>query len=228
MEMVVRLHARRLTPALCAVLLLTACRTSRPPAPAATAPAPASAAAADPHAGHAPAAQHDHGAGLPPVALPAGSLITEADVRFMQGMIAHHAQAVAMTRLAGAAGANPRVLKLAQKIDLSQAGEIVLMQDWLRHYKQFVPDTSSWRSMTMHGMLTAEEMDRLAAAKGGEFDRLFLTYMIRHHEGALQMVRDLFAAPRAGQEVDISVFANDVESTQSAEIGLMRVMLLDL
>ncbi len=146
----------------------------------------------------------------------------------MQGMIAHHAQAVAMTRLAGAAGANPRVLKLAQKIDLSQAGEIVLMQDWLRHYKQFVPDTSSWRSMTMHGMLTAEEMDRLAAAKGGEFDRLFLTYMIRHHEGALTMVRDLFAAPRAGQEVDISVFANDVESTQSAEIGLMRVMLLDL
>jgi len=226
--MVVRPHLRRFAPALSAALLLAACSTTKTPATAAS-PAPASTtAAADPHAGHAPAAQHDHGAGMPAVSLPAGSLITEADVRFMQGMIAHHAQAVAMTRLAGAAGANPRVLKLAQKIDLSQAGEIVLMQDWLRHYKQFVPDTASWRSMTMHGMLTAEEMDRLAAAKGGEFDRLFLTYMIRHHEGALQMVRDLFAAPRAGQEVDISVFANDVESTQSAEIGLMRVMLLDL
>lgn len=171
---------------------------------------------------------HDHNAGLPPVVIPAGSIITEADVRFMQGMIAHHAQAVAMTRLAATAGANPRVLKLAQKIDLSQAGEIVLMQEWLRAYGQFAPDTSSWRSMTMHGMLTAEEMDKLAAARGETYDRLFLTYMIRHHEGALQMVADLFKSPRAGQEVDVSVFANDVESTQSAEIALMRRMLLDM
>lgn len=171
---------------------------------------------------------HDHNAGLPPVKIPAGAMITEADVRFMQGMIAHHAQAVAMTRLAAGAGANPRVLKLAQKIDLSQAGEIVLMQQWLREYGQFVPDTSSWRGMTMHGMLTAAEMDQLAKAKGAEYDRLFLTFMIRHHEGALQMVKDLFATPRSGQEVDINVFANDVESTQSAEISLMRAMLLEL
>jgi uncharacterized protein (DUF305 family) len=190
------------------------------------------------HAGHQPAGaavgaptatmSHEHNAGLPPVAIPAGSIITEADVRFMQGMIAHHAQAVAMTRLAASAGANPRVLKLAQKIDLSQAGEIVLMQEWLRAYGQFAPDTSSWRSMTMHGMLTAEEMEKLAAARGETYDRLFLTYMIRHHEGALQMVADLFNTPRAGQEVDVSVFANDVESTQSAEIALMRRMLLDM
>jgi uncharacterized protein (DUF305 family) len=177
-------------------------------------------------------AQHEHhqghGAGLPPVTIPQGALITEADVRFMQGMIAHHAQAVAMTRLAATAGANPRVLKLAQKIDLSQAGEIVLMQEWLREYNQFVPDTSAWRTMTMHGMLTATEMAQLAAAKGGEYDRLFLTFMIRHHEGAIQMVKELFATPRAGQEVDINVFANDVESTQSAEIALMRQMLFDL
>lgn len=185
------------------------------------------------HAGHtmptgATMSHDQHMAGLPPVMLPPGALITEADVRFMQGMIAHHAQAVAMTRLAAGAGANPRVLKLAQKIDLSQAGEIVLMQDWLRAHDQFVPDTSSWRTMTMHGMLTAGEMAQLAASRGAEYDRLFLTFMIRHHEGALQMVKDLFATPRAGQEVDINVFANDVESTQSAEIGLMRVMLLDL
>lgn len=238
--------------AVCTVAVLGACARATAPAasPAAAPPAssPASVAAAPGahdmavHAGHAAhqtggatagagaaaTATHDHGAGLPPVSLPTGSLITEADVRFMQGMIAHHAQAVAMTRLAAGAGANPRVLKLAQKIDLSQAGEIVLMQEWLRAYDQFVPDTSSWRTMTMHGMLTAEEMAQLAAARGEAYDRLFLTYMIRHHEGALVMVKDLFATPRAGQEVDISVFANDVESTQSAEIALMRRMLLDL
>lgn len=189
---------------------------------------PASGAEAAPSATTSATMSHDHNAGLPPVVIPAGSIITEADVRFMQGMIAHHAQAVAMTRLAATAGANPRVLKLAQKIDLSQAGEIVLMQEWLRAYGQFAPDTSSWRSMTMHGMLTAEEMEKLAAARGETYDRLFLTYMIRHHEGALQMVADLFKSPRAGQEVDVSVFANDVESTQSAEIALMRRMLLDM
>ncbi|GAB1343767.1 DUF305 domain-containing protein [Gemmatimonas sp.] len=189
---------------------------------------PASGAEAAPTAAMSVTMSHDHNAGLPPVVIPAGSIITEADVRFMQGMIAHHAQAVAMTRLAATAGANPRVLKLAQKIDLSQAGEIVLMQEWLRAYGQYAPDTSSWRAMTMHGMLTAEEMEKLAAARGETYDRLFLTYMIRHHEGALQMVADLFKTPRAGQEVDVSVFANDVESTQSAEIALMRRMLLDM
>lgn len=230
----------RLTPLVAGLALLGCARAAASPAASpAVSPAPAAAGASTgghdmaAHAGHTTAAPtstmaHDHNAGLPPVTLPAGSLITEADVRFMQGMIAHHAQAVAMTRLAATAGANPRVLKLAQKIDLSQAGEIVLMQEWLRAYGQFAPDTSSWRTMTMHGMLTAEEMAQLAAARGAEYDRLFLTFMIRHHEGALQMVKDLFATPRAGQEVDISVFANDVESTQSAEIALMRVMLLDL
>jgi uncharacterized protein (DUF305 family) len=162
------------------------------------------------------------------VTIKAGAIYTEADVRFMQGMIAHHAQAVHMTRLAKSAGANARVLKLAQKIDLSQAGEIVLMQEWLRANDQFAPDTSAWRTMTMHGMLTVEEMTSLEAARGSAFDRLFLTFMIRHHEGAIRMVADLFATPRAGQDVDVSVFANDVETTQSAEIALMRMMLLEL
>ncbi|MDX2182378.1 MAG: DUF305 domain-containing protein [Gemmatimonadaceae bacterium] len=170
---------------------------------------------------------HDHGAGLPPVTLPAGSIVTEADVRFMQGMIAHHAQAVVMSRMAAARGASPRLLKLANKIDLAQAGEIRLMQDWLREYGQFVPDTSSWRGMTMPGMLTSAELAALDASRGPEFDRRFLELMIRHHQGALLMVADLIATPRAAQEVDISVFANDVETTQTAEIGLMRQMLLD-
>ncbi|MDZ7632845.1 MAG: DUF305 domain-containing protein [Gemmatimonadaceae bacterium] len=170
---------------------------------------------------------HDHAAGMPPVTLPAGSLVTEADVRFMQGMIAHHAQAVVMSRMAARNGASPRVLKLAQKIDLAQAGEIALMQDWLRAYQQFTPDTSAWRGMTMPGMLTTAQMTAMEASRGGDFDRLFLTLMIKHHEGALSMVADLLRTPRAAQEVDINVFANDVETTQTAEIGLMRQMLLD-
>ena len=174
------------------------------------------------------AAHHEHGDGLPPVTLPANSIVTEADVRFMQGMIAHHAQAVYMTRLAESAGAGARVLKLARKIDLSQAGEIVLMQEWLRAHGQFVPDTSSWRTMRMHGMLTDAELAQLAAARGTTFDRQFLTLMIRHHEGAIRMVADLQASPRAAQDVDISVLANDVENTQTAEIGLMKEMLADL
>lgn len=146
----------------------------------------------------------------------------------MQGMIAHHAQAIHMSRMAPERGADPRLVRFAQKIDLSQAGEIALMQDWLRANGQFAPDTSSWRTMTMHGMLTAEELQRLESARGAAFDRLFLDCMIRHHEGALQMVADLLANPRAAQDVDVSVLANDIETTQTAEIGLMRQMLAEM
>jgi uncharacterized protein (DUF305 family) len=187
----------------------------------------APAAAPAPAMDHSAHAGHDMGA-MPAVTIPPGALITEADVRFMQMMIPHHAQAVVMTRLAAAAGASPRVMKLAQKIDLSQAGEIALMQDWLREYRQFVPDTSSWRTMQMVGMLTPPQMEQLAAARGTAFDELFLRLMIKHHEGALLMVTDLLKSPRAAQEVDISVLANEIETTQQAEIGLMWQMLADL
>jgi uncharacterized protein (DUF305 family) len=163
-----------------------------------------------------------------PITIPAGAMYTEADVVFMQGMIAHHAQAIHMSRMAESRGASPRLVRFAQKIDLSQAGEIEQMQGWLRANGQVAPDTSSWRGMTMHGMLTTEELAKLEAARGPAFDRLFLEYMIRHHEGALKMVADLFATPRAGQDVDVSVLANDVESTQTAEIGMMRQMLTEL
>ena len=173
-------------------------------------------------------AHQNHGAGSGPVTIPSGALYTEADVRFMQGMIAHHAQAIHMSRMAPTRGASPRLVRFAQKIDMSQAGEIVLMQDWLTANGQVAPDTSSWRTTTMHGMLTTEELTRLEAARGSEFDRLFLEYMIRHHEGALTMVDDLIATPRAAQDVDVSVLANDVVTTQTAEIGLMRQMLLEL
>jgi uncharacterized protein (DUF305 family) len=162
------------------------------------------------------------------IMIPEGAIYTVADVEFMQGMIAHHAQAIYMSRLASAHGSNPRVLRLAVKIDQSQVAEIRIMQDWLRQKDQTAPDTSSWRTMRMAGMLTDEQIKELDAAKGVDFDRAFLTYMIQHHEGALQMVKDLFASPRAGQEVDVNVFANDVVSVQTAEIGAMRQLLSQL
>lgn len=167
--------------------------------------------------------------GLPAMAaIPTGALYTEADVRFMQGMIAHHAQAIHMSRLATARGANPRLVRFATKIDQSQLAEIGLMQEWLRAGGQIAPDSGSWRTITMPGMLTAQQLAQLEAARGTEFDRLFLTLMIQHHEGALAMVEELFATPRAAQDVNVSVFANDVQIVQTAEIAVMRQMLDEL
>ncbi|MGH7619368.1 MAG: DUF305 domain-containing protein [Gemmatimonadaceae bacterium] len=163
-----------------------------------------------------------------PVTIPKGVIYTEADVRFMQGMIAHHAQAVYMSQIAKEHGASPRVLKFANKIDQSQIAEIRLMQDWLHRKSQTVPDTSSWHTVQMPGMLTTEQLKELDAAKGVDFDRAFLTLMIQHHNGALKMVSDLFATPLAAQDVDVSVFANDVQLVQTAEIGIMQQMLGNL
>jgi len=180
---------------------------------------PATARAQDPMAGMKMAGH---------VMIPPGAIYTVADVEFMQGMIAHHAQAIHMSRMAEAHGANPRVLKLATKIDQSQVPEIRIMQEWLRRYDQFAPDTSSWRTMTMPGMLTADQLRTLDAATGVAFDRAFLELMIQHHEGALTMVKDLLASPGAAQEVDVGVLANDVVTAQTAEIGIMRRMLAQL
>jgi uncharacterized protein (DUF305 family) len=163
-----------------------------------------------------------------PVVIPKGALYTVADVRFMQGMIAHHAQAIYMSRMAAGRNASPRVIKFANKIDQSQQAEIRLMQDWLVANKQTAPDTSSWRTMSMPGMLTAAQLATLDAAKGTEFDVQFLELMIQHHTGALMMVADLLASPNAAQDVDVSVFANDVELVQTAEIALMQQMLANL
>jgi uncharacterized protein (DUF305 family) len=171
-------------------------------------------------------AGHKHGAAN--IVIPPGAPYTKADVEFMQGMIAHHAQAIVMSRMAESHNANPRLLKLAGKIDQSQLPEIKQMQGWLRYYKQEAPDTSSWRTMHMDGMLDEKQMKELDDAKGVDFDRAFLNYMIMHHEGALKMVADLFASPLAGQEVDVGVFANDVVTAQTAEIGVMRQMLSQL
>lgn len=163
-----------------------------------------------------------------PIRIPAGALYTAADVGFMQGMIAHHAQAIFMSRMAAGHHADPRVLKLANKIDQSQVAEIRIMQQWLVRNGQDAPDTSSWHTMHMSGMLTAAQLDTLAAATRGAFDRAYLRLMIQHHEGALGMVRDLLATPGSAQDVDVNVFANDVVSVQTAEIGAMRRMLSQL
>ena len=162
------------------------------------------------------------------IMIPPGALYTTADVEFMQGMIAHHAQAIVMSRMAEAHGANPQVLKLSMKIDQSQIPEIKLMQQWLRRYNQHAPDTSSWRTMKMAGMLTDQQLKDLDASKGVDFDRNFLEMMIQHHAGALKMVEDLFATPKAAQEVDVNVFANDVVTAQTGEIGIMRRLLTQI
>ena len=162
------------------------------------------------------------------IVIPKGALYTRADVEFMQGMIAHHAQAIVMSRMAQSHGANPQVLKLSNKIDQSQVPEIRIMQAWLERNNQFSPDTSSWHHMTMAGMLTPAQLASLDSAKGVEFDRAYLRLMIQHHVGALKMVEDLFNAPLAGQEVDVNVFANDVVTAQTIEIGIMQKLLKQL
>ena len=162
------------------------------------------------------------------VVIPKGALFTKADVEFMQGMIAHHAQAIVMSRMAESHGANPQVLKLSNKIDQSQVPEIRIMQGWLERNHQFVPDTSSWHNVVMAGMLTPEQLKELDAARGVDFDRAYLEMMIQHHAGALRMVDDLFNTSLAAQEVDVNVFANDVVTAQTTEIGIMQKLLTQL
>jgi len=151
-----------------------------------------------------------------------------ADVRFMQGMIGHHAQAVEMTGLLRARTVRDEMRMLGQRIELSQADEIKMMEQWLQDRGQELPGAHAHHApgaTLMPGMLTTEEMSRLAAAKGAEFDRLFLELMIKHHEGALTMVKDLFSQPGAGQEAEVFAFASDVEADQRMEIARMAAML---
>jgi uncharacterized protein (DUF305 family) len=152
---------------------------------------------------------------------------TEADVRFMQGMIAHHAQALEMTALVPSRSASGQVKLLSQRIEVSQNDEIAQMQRWLRRRGETVPGPHAHHEggHRMPGMLTPEEMARLAAATGAEFDRLFLESMIRHHEGALVMVAELFASRGGGQDTQIYEIAAGVDSDQRIEIDRMRAML---
>ena len=157
--------------------------------------------------------------------------VTAGDVRFMQGMIGHHAQALEMTKLLETRTDSADMRKLARRIEVSQADEIQMMEEWLKARGQSLPDPHAHHAhgtTPMPGMLSADEMARLAAARGTAFDRLFLEYMIKHHEGALSMVRELFSTPGAGQESEIYAFASEVDADQRMEIDRMRAMLKEL
>jgi uncharacterized protein (DUF305 family) len=161
----------------------------------------------------------------------AGIQYAEADVRFMQGMISHHAQALEMTALLASRSERDVMHQLAKRIELSQEDEIRMMQEWLRTRGQEVTEVDAHHAHGAHlmpGMLTAEEMSQLGEARGIEFDRLFLELMIKHHRGALTMVEDLLAQQGAAQDSQIFAFTSDITSDQSMEIDRMDVMLREL
>jgi uncharacterized protein (DUF305 family) len=165
-----------------------------------------------------------------------------ADVKFMRDMIGHHAQALTMTSMVPDRTTRADLRLIAQRIEATQRDEIALMRRWLTERHQEAPSADpaqahhdmsghqmsghdmSGHETLMPGMLTREQLDQLTKAKGPEFDRLFLEYMIRHHEGALTMVADLFATPGAAQESEVFRMASDVDADQRAEIKRMRTL----
>jgi uncharacterized protein (DUF305 family) len=225
----------RLAVASFALPAVLACRGAAPGATPAAAPA----ATPAPAPAVAPAAPPGDAAGLTALFQArrdsARRRFTAADVRFMTDMIGHHAQAVAMSNLAPANGASAVVRTLAARIINAQRDEIALMQRWLSDRGQPVPEVhiDGHRLMihgagghahhaTMPGMLTEAQMDSLAAARDTAFDRLFLTYMIAHHKGAVTMVDTLFATDGAGQDADVFKFASDVQVDQRTEVAHME------
>jgi uncharacterized protein (DUF305 family) len=163
---------------------------------------------------------------------------SDADIDFMSGMIPHHAQAVIMAGWAPSHGARSDIAILCERMVVGQADEIRSMQQWLGDRGLSVPDAASTRmrmkmngiehDMLMPGMLNDEEMAELDKARGSEFDRLFLQGMIKHHQGAIDMVNDLFKAYGAAQDDTIFRFASDVFADQSIEIEVMQRMLESL
>ena len=168
---------------------------------------------------------------------------TAADVRFMQGMIGHHAQALAMTALIPARTTRQDIRLLGQRIEVSQKDEIAMMKQWLKDRHQQVPasdaqhdhQAAAGHSMNMPGMamsdtlmpgmLTTEQLTDLARTNGDEFNKLFLRDMIRHHEGALAMVASLLGTTGSAQEAEVFRFASEVDSDQRAEIARMNALL---
>jgi uncharacterized protein (DUF305 family) len=182
-----------------------------------------------------PAAQAKADSGRPPY--------TSADVRFMQGMIGHHGQAIVMAGWAPTHDARADVRILAERIAVAQQDEIAMMQRWLRDRRETAPDPGAPHAPDAHdehagmdmggagipgmmpGMLTPEQLAQLDRARGPEFDRLFLTFMIQHHQGAVTMVKQLLAVPAAAQDDDVFRFVADVNVDQTTEIDRMRSML---
>jgi len=159
---------------------------------------------------------------------------SQADVEFMQGMIMHHSQAVEMTALISSHTENKELRSLGARISSSQSDEIKFMRRWLAARGESVSmttpgipgmDMSHQGMALMPGMLTAEQMEALRKARGAEFDHLFLTGMIQHHNGALTMVKDLFDTAGAGQDAELFNFATDADNSQRAEIKIMQTML---
>lgn len=200
-----------------AVIAIAACRTT-PPASLPERIGPASGATAD-------SARPGHG---------------EADARFVRQMMAHHAQALVMTDLVTSRSGRDDVRLLAERIEVSQRDEIARMGHWLERHGEAVPSLDAAHEhhgatagagpaagphqAAMPGMLTREELARLESASGADFDRLFLRYMIRHHEGALIMVAELFGSRGAGQDPELFQLASDIDADQRAEIARMRTM----
>ena len=206
------------TAVLAVAIALAGC--SRAPAPAM--PAPARSA---PPAATTPATPNMTGTD--------GRPITQADVNFMSGMIGHHAQAIMIAGWAPSHGASPTIQTLAARIIVSQNDEIHFMRNWLRDRGLPVPDTTGHmmampgmdHSTMMPGMLTEAQLAQLDAARGKEFDRLFLTFMIQHHKGAITMVNQLIGSPGAAQDDVVFKYISDVNADQTTEIDRMNTML---
>ena len=161
---------------------------------------------------------------------------TPADIAFMTGMIGHHSQALVMAKMAPTHDASPAIRRLAERIINAQEDEIGTMQRWLRERKLPVPAAGDMshaggshagmdHGEAMPGMLTAAQLQELDQARGTQFDRLFLTYMIQHHNGAITMLEKLFASHGAAQEDLVFKFASDMSADQSTEVGRMLTML---
>jgi len=174
----------------------------------------------------------------------AKSRYTQAEVDFMTGMIGHHAQALIMSGMAPENAGSNAIRILAARIINAQNDEIATMQRWLRTRNEPVPEvhidglnlmihipgqdhdmSAGHDHAMMPGMLTREQLEELAAARGQAFDRLFLTYMIQHHEGATSMVDDMFNTDGAGNDEDAFRLATDINVDQETEIARMRLML---
>jgi len=162
----------------------------------------------------------------------ANSSYTVADVDFMQDMIIHHHQALVMSRLAAQSTNNQAILDLAGRIDVSQKDEISFMQDWLQKREEQVPDPTTEHSEhthhTMIGMATPEQMTQLAESKSTDFDRLFLTLMIDHHDGAIKMVEELREQPGSTYDPILNEFVSDITNDQAVEIERMNALLIGL
>lgn len=162
---------------------------------------------------------------------------TKADIDFMAGMIHHHAQAIQIAEWAPSRGASPGLIRLTERVINAQKDEITLMSGWLRDRNQVVPEPNPAgmpmkmgdmeHVMPMPGMLTPEQLKQLDAARGPEFDRLFLTFMIQHHRGAVEMVKTLLSSRGAALDETVFKLAADIEADQTTEIKRMMQMLLE-